>query len=365
MIPVSKPAISQQDIMSVHNQMTTGWISSESPVIHEFERQFAYLHNCKYGVAVSNGTAALDIAVAITGVSKGDEVVIATFTIISCMSEVLRRGAVPIFVDCGSDYNVSFTDVQQKITPKTKVVIIPHIFGLGSEIKQIFNYCRGRNIVVIEDCAQAIGQEVNDATVGTYSDMSVYSFYPNKHITTGEGGMICTNTENYNVAAQSFRNLCFIKERRFVHEDIGWNYRMTGLQAALGLSQLANISTVVNKKRELANIYNREFLDSPIQCPEHQNKNSLNWYWVYPVVFPDTKIKTNITSVLDQHKIGWRPFFYPLNLQPVLKNYDFSINNDCPNSLSVYERGIYIPLYADLLTSDIIRIAHLIKSNAR
>jgi len=361
MIPVNRPLIHSADINLVSDQLSDGWVSSESKIVRAFEDRFAALHNTTYALAVSNGTAAIDVAVALLGIGTDDEVIISTFTIISCVSEVLKRGATPVFLDCESDFNVKAESVISAVTAKTKAVIIPHIYGLGSDIENIYNFCKSRGIVVIEDNAQAIGQVVAGSVVGKFCDISVYSFYPNKHITTGEGGMLCTQSSDFYERAVFFHNLCFNQTSRFVHEELGWNYRMTAMQAALGYSQLDKLNEHVEHKVGLAELYNQGLQGDKLILPDQKNQVSDNWYWAYPVLCKDATELARLKEVLSNHNIGSRPMFYPLHLQPVLKSHNFSGDQNPSRALDIYERGLYLPIGAGIKRTEVSTVISVIQ----
>lgn len=262
-IPVNEPLLDGNEIKYLKECIDTGWISSEGPFVNKFEKKFAQRHGRKHGIAVTNGTAAIDAAVDALGIGPGDEVILPTFTIISCINQVVRSGATPVAVDCDPvTWNMDVSWIEPVITEKTKAIIVVHIYGLPVNMEPVLNIARKYNLKIIEDAAQMHGQTYFGKPCGSFGDLSTFSFYPNKTVTTGEGGMILTDDDELAETCQSLRNLCFQPQKRFVHERLGWNLRMTNIQAALGLSQLERLDEFVKKKEPSAgytmNVY-KEF----------------------------------------------------------------------------------------------------------
>ncbi len=242
-IPVNTPLLKGNELKYVTECIETGWISSEGPFITKFEENFSTYIGCKYGVAVSNGSAALDVVIRALNIGPGDEVIMPAFTIISPAQSVVSEGATPVLVDSDiNTWNMDVSQIEAKITPKTKAILVVHIYGLPVDMDPILALAKKHNLKVIEDAAEVHGQTYKGKMCGSFADISIFSFYPNKHITTGEGGMILTNDKALAERCKKLRNLCFEPNGpRFVHYELGWNYRMTNLQAALGLAQLEQI----------------------------------------------------------------------------------------------------------------------------
>ena len=256
-IPVNVPKIFNQEKINVKKCLDTGWISSEGKYVKKFEESFSKYNKRIFGVAVSSGTAALEIGMKSLNLKKGDEVIIPTFSIISTALCVLKLGLKPVLVDSNIyTWNMDSDQVIKKITKKTKAIIITHIYGFPVDMKKILAIAKKKNIKIIEDSAEMIGQTYFKKRCGTFGDLSTFSFYANKHITTGEGGMILTNNKKIYNKCKSLRNLCFgIGTKKFNHDDIGWNYRMTNVQAAIGCGQLKNIKWIIKRKREIGTRY--------------------------------------------------------------------------------------------------------------
>lgn len=357
--PVNTPLLTKQDAEVVSQSILDNWVSSEGPSVREFEVKFSELVDRKHGVAVANGTAALDICIETLNLQPGDEVIVPSFSIISTINAILRSGGKPVFVDCQpNDYNCAVEAIVERMTSKTKAVIFAHIYCFSVDLKPLEKICSEKGIVLIEDAAELFGTPVAQRVVGSFGDLSIVSFYPNKFITTGEGGMILTNSLALRNKAVRLRNLGFDPENRFYHTSIGFNYRMTNLQAALGLSQLQRIDKQIEKKRQIGLWYAEALKEEKrVSMPSSQNNDQLNYYWVVPFhISPKYNTKT-LAKNLANRGVGTRPMFYPLNLQPVLGKYGWNVVDDCPNARSIYQTGLYLPNGLDLTKSDICEIS--------
>ena len=356
-IPVSTPSLSAADAEAVAACVSEGWISSEGPQVREFEERFAETVGVPHAVAVANGTAAIDLALEAIGIGPGDEVIMPSFTIVSCLNHVLRSGATPVFVDSSPDtWNIDVSQVEEAITNKTKAIIVVHIYGLPADVDLLVGLAQAHNIAVVEDSAEAHGQHLDGKTLGSFGTLSTFSFYSNKLITTGEGGMVLTHDSALADKVRSLRNLSFDPQRRFVHEAIGWNYRMTAMQAALGLSQLERMSELLAYKQKVGSYYQGGMRDWPgITRPMATYRGSENVYWVYGIVLPPSHPLSAQQAMdsLAKKGIGTRPFFYPLHLQPVLAKYGFSHQKSLPESEWLGEKGFYLPNGANLTHSQL------------
>ena len=365
-IPVNEPLLSGNEKKYLNECIETGWISSEGAFVKQFEEKFAQKVNKDFGIAVSSGTAALDIAIKALGIGKEDEVIMPTFTIISCITQIIRSGAKPIFVDSDPvTWNMDVSQIEAKITSKTKAIMIVHIYGLPVDIQLVLDIAKKHKLKIIEDAAQMHGQTYNEKPCGSFGDISTFSFYPNKHITTGEGGMIVTNSEELAEKCKSYRNLCFQPQKRFVHEELGWNYRITNLQAAVGLAQLENLDKHIKRKREIGNLYNELLKNvANIQLPLQKTNYAENIYWVFGIILKK-EIKfdaIDIMKKLGAEKIGTRPFFYPMHLQPVFTKKGMFRNEKYPVAENMAERGFYIPSGLGITDKQINFVAKTLKS---
>ncbi len=349
MIPVNEPLLNGNEKKYLLDCIETGWISFEGPFVKKFEEGMAQYVGRKYAVACSSGSAALDIAVRALGLEEGSEVIMPSFTIISCAFALINSGLKPVLVD--SDfytYNMKVDEIERKITPKTKAIMIVHIYGLTVDVDPILELAKKYNLKIIEDAAQMHGQDYKGKKCGSFGDVSIFSFYPNKLITTGEGGMVLTDDESIYEKSKLLRNLYFSPdpEKRFIHTNIGWNYRMTNLQAALGLAQLEKIEEFVQKKRWMGKLYTELLQDiDVINLPIPKTDYCENIYWVYAITLKKDYPKTakEVMEELNKRGVGTRPFFYPMHKQPVFNKMGLFLNEDYPNAEKLYERGFYIP----------------------
>lgn len=346
-IPVNQPYLEGNELKYLSECITSGWISSEGPYVERFEQEIANYVGRKYAIAVTNGTAAIDASIEALGISKDDEIIMPTFAIISCVAQIIRNGAKPVFIDSDPNtWNMNVSEIESKITPKTKAIMIVHTYGLAVDINPVLEICRKYSLRLIEDAAEAIGLKYGNSQCGSFGDISIFSFYPNKHITTGEGGMILTDDENLAQKCKSLRNLSFRPNDRFVHDELGWNLRITNMQAAIGVAQLEKIEETIEKKIWIGEKYNYLLKDlSSIQLPVTSAYLSKNLYWVYGIVIKDGfefDAKEAIRR-LQELNIGCRPFFYPLHKQPVFEKMKLFLNENYPIAENLYKMGFYIP----------------------
>tara|TARA_Y100000589_G_scaffold302346_1_gene313839 strand:- start:2392 stop:3513 length:1122 start_codon:yes stop_codon:yes gene_type:complete len=365
-IPVNEPIIGEKEKNLVMECLNSGWISSEGPFVAEFEDSFSKFVNRRYGISCSSGSGALDIAIAALGIGPGDEVILPTFTIISCAASIIRAGAKPIVIDADiNTWNLDATQLESSITPKTVAIMMVHIYSHPADVDKVLEVAKKYKLSVIEDSAELIGAEYKGKKCGGFGDISTFSFYPNKQITTGEGGMITTNDSYLAERCRSLRNLCFQKNKRFIHEELGWNYRMTNLQAALGIGQLSRIEEIIKKKRKIGNLYNQYLRGiKGIKLPLQKTSYSENIYWVYGLlVDEDFGDAQKIMNLLSQNGIGTRPFFYPMHKQPVLKK--MGLFKDNPKKWiadRLYKQGFYIPSGLSLTDENILKVSEKIKN---
>jgi len=358
-IPVNKPLITKEDVEYVNRSMSKGWISSEGPEVKKFESNFSNFIGHKYSIAVSSGTAALEIAVKSLKLKSGDEIIIPNFTIISNAIAVLKQNLNIKLIDCNiKDWNMDISEIKKNITKKTKAIIATHIYNFPLRVDILKKICKKNKIILIEDAAEAIGQKLNNKLCGSFGDISIFSFYANKQITTGEGGMIATSNKKFSEQSKSLRNLCFGKKDRFNHEDIGWNYRMTNIQASLGVSQLKRIKSIVKKRHDVGKKYfDRLKNNKNIYIPETSKTYAKNIYWVIAIVITNKTLGINAKKLMKElikYGIQTRPFFWPMHKQKILKNkYRISQTKNYKNSEYISEYGLYLPSSLDIKTSQI------------
>jgi perosamine synthetase len=364
-VPVNAPLLNGNEAEYLAECVRTGWISSEGPFVSRFESAMAAIAGRRYGVAVSNGSVALDIAVHALKLDPGDEVIIPTFTIISCAAAVVRAGLIPVGVDCDpATWNMTVEGVEAAITPRTRAIMLVHIYGLPVDLDPIMNLARKHDLRVIEDAAEMHGQTYRGAPCGSFGDLSTFSFYPNKHVTTGEGGMILIDDEQMAGRLQSLRNLCFQAQQRFIHEELGWNARMTNMQAALGLAQTERIDQAILIKRQIGKRYDELLADvEVIRRPVARTDYADNIYWVYGVVLNDEVAfdANEAMRRLANKGIGTRPFFWCMHEQPVLRNMGLHLNESHPNAEYIARRGFYLPSGLALTEDQIARAAQALK----
>lgn len=345
-IPVNQPLISQESKRNVNKALDAGWISSSGGFVNKFEEEFSKYIGAKYGVAVSSGTAALHVALLAAGIGQGDEVIVPAFTMAATWLAVLYVGAVPVFVDCEPEtFNIDPLLIEEKVTRKTKAIIPVHIYGHSADMDPILKVARKHKLVVIEDAAEAHGGVYKGRKCGSMGDISCFSFYGNKIITTGEGGMVLTNNKKYADSARRYKDLCHSPNKRFIHDGVGFNYRMTNLQAALGVGELKNINKYLSFKKKMAAAYNDGLRGvKGLRLPVTKDKVK-NVYWMYAVLVDETKLgisKDKLREALFKKGIDTRDFFYSPSMQPVLKKYIKS-GELFPVTDRISREGLYLP----------------------
>ena len=368
MIPVNDPILGQREQEYVLECIRTGWISSAGKFIDEFEERWAEYCGRRYGIAVSNGTVALQLAVACLGLRPGDEVIMPTFTIVSCALAVSRSGGVPVLVD--SDPRTWCIDVDQvkgKISQRTRAVMPVHIYGHPVDMDPLLDLAERHGLALIEDAAEAHGAEYLSREngsqsrwrrCGSFGDVSCFSFYANKLITTGEGGMLLTDDLKLADRARSQRNLCFQTGRRYYHEELGFNFRLTNLQAAVGLGQLERIDEIVTRKRWMGAEYTRRLKDiKGLQLPTEEPW-ARNVYWMYGVVLSEDvgMDATQLALRLRERGVETRPFFWGMHEQPIFHQQGLFVNEHYPIAERLARRGLYLPSGLALTDDQLTRV---------
>lgn len=365
MIPVNEPLLDGNEKKYLAECIDTGWISSEGPFVERFEREFAARVGRKHAVAVCNGSLALDAAVAALDLGPGDEVILPSFTIISCASAIVRAGATPVVVDSDADtWNMNVAQVAARITPRTKAIMVVHLYGLPCDMAPLLDLAQRHGLKLIEDAAEMHGQTWRGRPCGSFGDISTFSFYPNKHITTGEGGMLVMDDDALAARCRRLRNLAFAPPRRFVHEEMGWNLRMSNLQAALGCAQLERLDEFVARKRAMGARYSALLAGTPgLQLPQARNADAENIYWVYGLVLDDDVPFDAEEAMrrLAARGVGCRPFFWPMHEQPVFHRMGLFKDEKLPVSECLGRRGFYIPSGMALTPAQIDAVAAAVK----
>lgn len=346
-IPVNEPLLNGNEKKYLCECIDTGWISSEGPFVKQFEEKMSATVGRKYGIAVANGTAALEVAMQAVGIGKDDEVIMPSFTIISCAMAVTKLGGIPVLIDSSIEtWNMNVDEIEEKITKKTKAILVVHLYGLPVEMDKVLELAKKYHLKLIEDAAEMHGQTYQGKHCGSFGDISTFSFYPNKHITTGEGGMIVTDDEELAERCRMLRNLCFRTDIRYIHDEISDNYRFTNLQAAVGLAQLERLEEFVRRKRAMGEYYNKNLQGvEGLRLPIARTGYADNIYWVYGLVL-DENIKADnrlVQSMLAEQGIGTRTFFWCMHEQPVYRKQGLFLDETYPNGEYLARKGFYIP----------------------
>lgn len=355
MIPVNEPLLAGRELENVSECVRSGWVSSAGRFIGEFEQGWAAYCDRRHGVAVCNGTTALELAVECLGIGPGDEVILPTFTIISCALAVVRAGATPVLVDCDpTTWTMDVSQTAARVTRRTRAIMPVHIYGHPVDMDGAADIARQHGLAVIEDAAEAHGAEYltgrNTNTpawrrCGGFGDVSVFSFYANKIVTTGEGGMLLTDDLELAAKARSRLNLCFGRAERFRHEELGHNYRMTNLQAALGVAQLEQIEAALARKRTMARRYHERLKDiGALQLPP-QASWARSVYWMYGVVVSEERgmDAAALASKLHARGVETRPFFLGMHEQPAFHERDLFRREKHPVAERIARQGLYLP----------------------
>jgi perosamine synthetase len=354
LIPVYKPEIGKEEEEEVLKVIRSGWISSASPAVREFEEKFSAYIGRKYGVATSNGTTALHLAVTALGIKEGDEVIVPDLTFISPVNVVLYNRAIPVIVDVEEEnWGLDPEKVRKAITNKTKAIIVVHLYGNPAKVSELKEIAEEKGIYLIEDCAEAHGAEYEGKKVGNFGDIACFSFYANKVITTGEGGMCLTDDEGLYEKMQILRDHGMTKEKRYWHEVVGYNYRMTGLQAALGLAQLKKIDKFIERKREIARLY-QELLEGVVTV-QRDPPNGKSIFWLFSIL---TEKRDELAEYLAKNGVETRKFFYPVHEMPPYVEFTKS---SYPISKKLSRIGMNLPSYPSLGADDIKYISGKIK----
>jgi perosamine synthetase len=364
-IPVNEPILDGNEELYLTECIRTGWISSEGPFVHRLEEGFSARAGRGYGIAVCNGSVALDVAIAALGLGPGDEVILPSFTIISCAASVIRAGAIPVLVDSEPDtWNTTAERIAARITRRTKAIMIVHIYGLPVDMDPVLALARRYGLKIIEDAAEMHGQDCSGRPCGSFGDISTFSFYPNKLVTTGEGGIVLTDDTELAERCRAMRNLCFQPGKRFVHEELGWNYRLSNLQAAVGVAQLERLDEFVARKRRIGQSYLEQLGDiGGLQLPLARTSYAENIFWVFGVVL-DESVPFDAAAAmrkLTAQGIGTRPFFWPMHEQPVFHRMRLFVNETHPNAERLARRGFYLPSGLALTEAQIERVVGAVR----
>lgn len=367
-IPVCEPYLNGNELQYVTDAISTGWISSAGKYVTEFENKFAEYCGCKYGVAVCNGTVALHLALISMEIGKGDEVIIPSFTMIASAFAVCYTGATPVFVDADKkSWNIDINKIEEKITSRTKAIMPVHIFGLMCEMDKLTDLAKKYNLTILEDAAEAHGAEYKGIRAGSFSDMASFSFFANKNITTGEGGMVVTNNEDLYNKAKYFKNLCFplSGNRNYTHDHIGFNYRMSNVIAAIGLAQVEKADQYKELRIRNNQLYRQLLVDVPGIIFQEENPNALNVSWMNAIIVDSNKYgktRDELVGHLNKNKIDTRLLFNGMHHQKSLAAYGCDCSGDFRVCDWLAANGFYLPSASSLSKETIQEICQLIKN---
>lgn len=368
-IPVCEPMLAGNELKYVTEAVSTGWISSSGKYVTEFEKQFAEYCGCKYGIAVCNGTIALHLALIGLGIGKGDEVIVPTFTMIASAFAVCYTGAKPVFVDADKDtWNIDVKKIEEKITSKTKAIMPVHIFGKMCDMDAIHALAKKYNLYVLEDAAEAHGASYHGVKAGASSDIAAFSFFANKNITTGEGGMVVTNNKEFYDRARYFKNVCFPLDgpRNYQHEDIGYNYRMSNVVAAIGLAQVERADDYKEMRIRNHQLYKKYLSGVPgILFQSEPYKDCVDVCWMNTIVINSKEYghtKDELIAYLKENEIDTRLLFTGMHKQKALQDFGCDCSGDYPVCEWLTENGFYLPSASSLTEDQIKKICDVIIS---
>ncbi len=363
-IPVSRPDLSKEDFYEIKKAFDASWISSKSPWVEKFEKAFASkISRTKYAASVNSGTSALFLALKSLGIGDGDEVILPSLTMIASINAVTLTGAKPVLVDCKSfeDFNLDLKEVTDKITKKTKAIMPVHLYGYSCEMDKLIRLAKRKGLFVIEDAAESMGATYRGKTLGSFGDIGCFSLYSNKIITTGNGGMVVTNNQKLHLLITKLRFFDFNEESHFTHHMIGYNLVLSGLQSALGVSQVRRFTKLLSGRRNNLMLYKKYLKKIDNYFIPEPLKGLMPNYWFPAVIFKDTKVKNRVESNLTEKGIETRLFFRPLHLQPV---YQALFKNErYPKAEFFHKHGLLLPSYEGLTEKEIKEIAEFIDAS--
>lgn len=362
MIPISQPSITQLEVDYVTDAVRSTWISSLGKYIDQFEAEFAKLCETEYAIAVSNGTVAIHLALVAQNIGHGDEVIIPNLSFVATANAVIHAGAKPVFVDIDPlTLCIDPDEVEKAITPRTKAIMPVHLYGHPADMKQIMEIAERHDLLVIEDAAEAHGARAYGKTVGGWGNCATFSFYGNKNITTGEGGMITTNDKALNLKCRYLRDHAMSKEKRYWHTEVGYNYRMTNIQAAIGCAQMNRLSELMNKRQQLFSWYSAVLADIPGVQLNRTAPWATNSYWLICMEYEHWKSEEERDDFMLRLKscgIDSRPYFYPMTQMPYLQS-----TGSTPVTEKMYVKGINLPTFFELSEEQIHFIGKSIREN--
>lgn len=368
-ISVCEPYLNGKEIEYVMDAVSTGWISSSGQYVTKFEEAFSKYCGVSHGISVCNGTVAIHLALVALGIGKGDEVIIPSFTMIATAFAVCYVGATPVFVDADKNtWNIDVRKIEEKITSRTKAIIPVHVFGNPCNMDAILEIAEKHHLLVVEDAAEAHGATFRGRKVGSFSDIACFSFFANKNVTTGEGGMCVTNDDQYAKLCRYYKNVCFNPDgpRDYLHQDIGFNYRMSNLHAAIGLAQTERADEYKKMRMVNHNLYKKFLEDIPGIIVQKDEDYSENVGWMNTIVVEPEKYgkkKDELISKLHENGIDTRLLFKSMHIQPSLRKYGCDCSGNYPVTVWLSENGFYLPSASNLSEDDILFICNIIRQN--
>lgn len=356
-LAVYQPDLSGNEKKYVNECLDTNWISSRGKFVGEFEKKFSEYVGSKHAIAVSNGTVALHLALSAMGIHEGDEVIVPTFTYIASVNAIMYVNATPVFVDSLEEtWEVDPEAIEAKITSRTKAIMVVHLYGHPCDMEKICEIANKHNLLIIEDCAEAFGAKIGNRNVGTFGDIAAYSFFANKTITCGEGGMVITNNDSLYEKANHLKNQGVSPHRQYWHDVVGFNYRMTNICAAIGLAQLEQADRFISQKRQIAMWYQKYLKDIPVVF--HKESKGMNHsFWMCSILVPQKEQRDELRQLLEKAGVETRPLFYPAHIMPMYAHY----YGNYPIAEDLGARGMNLPSYPALKEIEIKYICDIIR----
>jgi perosamine synthetase len=356
-IPVYKPLLAGNEKEYVNQCIDTSWISSKGVFVERFEVAFSNFIGAQHATSVCNGTVALHLALEALGLRRGDEVIVPTLTYVASVNAIIQAGAVPVFVDSDErTWQIDPADVRAKITPRTRAIMAVHLYGHPCNMTELMRICDEHDLLLVEDCAEAFGTYYEGRHVGTFGDVATFSFFGNKTITTGEGGMVVAKDRKIFARARHLKAQAVSSDREYWHDALGYNYRMTNICAAIGLAQLENAATVLERKRRIADWYRGGLKGLPLRSLD-ESPATRHSFWMYSVVVDDPDLRQPLRDWLKAANVETRPLFYPCHTLPHLKS-----GQSFPIAQSLSARGINLPSFPALSLENVEAICGLISS---
>jgi perosamine synthetase len=363
-IPVNEPVLTEADVASVNDALRSGWISGAGPQLERFEQRWAAYCGRKHGIAVANGSVALQVAISLLDLQPGDEVILPSFTIISCVWPIVLAGATPVLVDSDPrTWTMDIDDVRRKISPRTRAIMPVHIYGNPVDMQPLLELAKQSGAQIVEDAAEAHGADYRGQRIGSFGSVSCFSFYANKLVTTGEGGMLLVDDDDLAERARRFRNLGFGPGRRFLHAELGFNFRLTNLQAALGVAQVDRIDEIVARKRAMGHAYTERLSHLSELELQVEQPSSHSVYWMYGVLLREQTglDATEFARRLRERGIETRPFFLGMHEQPVLRDRGQFAGERYPVTERLARQGLYLPSGLGLKGSQIDEVCDAVR----